>query len=146
MNPVITPSAQAVAVVPSRMTGLASTCSGRNGSGARLSHQANTTVSTIDSAIRPKIVGEIQGTRVPPEVSASKSATAAAIIKLAPMRSSLWARSWRGSRFIELETRSAVMSPSGTLSQKITDQCSRSAMTPPSTGPTTPAAIQAVPI
>ena len=92
------------------------------------------------------MVGEIQGTRVPPDVSASRKATDAAIIKVAPMRSSLCVRWWRGSRAMECHTSSAVSMPSGTLSQKITDQCSRSAMMPPSTGPTTPATIQAEPI
>jgi hypothetical protein len=60
--------------------------------------------------------------------------------------SSWWGRSWRGSRFIARPVSSAAMSPNGTFNQKITDQCSRSAITPPSAGPSTPAITQAIPI
>ncbi len=124
MNPVITPSAHEVASVPRRITGLASTTSGRNGSGARRSHQANSKVSTMQAPTRPKMVGDSQGTRVPPEVSAKSSAVAAAVISPAPSMSSLCARSWRGSRFMDVLTNSAASSPNGTFTQKITDQCS----------------------
>ena len=40
----------------------------------------------------------------------------------------------------------AAAKASGTLSQKITDQCRCSAMTPPSTGPAAPATIQTEPV
>ena len=92
------------------------------------------------------MVGDSQGTRVPPEVSAIRNKVAAAIIRAAPTMSSWCRRSWRGSSFIEWWVSSAASSPSGTLSQKITDQCRWSAMRPPSAGPPTPATIQDVPI
>ena len=92
------------------------------------------------------MVDDSQGTRVPPEVSAMRNRVAAAIMSAAPTRSSRCGRSWRGSSFIERWVSSAAISPSGTLSQKITDQCQCSATKPPSAGPPTPATIQEVPM
>jgi hypothetical protein len=46
------------------------------------------------------MVGDIHGTRVPPDVSAMRNRVAAAIINAAPTMSSWCGRSWRGSRFI----------------------------------------------
>ena len=71
---------------------------------------------------------------------------AAAIISAAPVRSILWARSWTGTSFSCRLDNSAAAKASGTLSQKITDQCRCSAMTPPSTGPAAPATIQTEPV
>jgi hypothetical protein len=146
MKPVMTPMAKLVAAVPSFITGLASTLSGRNGSGARLSHQPTATVSRIDAPISAKIVGESHGTRVPPVVSARRNSVAAAITSATPRKSSECLRPAAGSRFIDWLSSAAVSRPSGTLSQKISDQCQFCAMMPPSAGPTTPALIQAVPI
>ena len=47
-------------VVPMRITGLLSTVSGRNGSGARTSRQPKASDSTNEAAIRPRICGESQ--------------------------------------------------------------------------------------
>ncbi len=133
-------------MVPARMIGFRSTTSGRNGSGARLSHQTKARLSASETATSAKIVGDSQGTRVPPEVSAMRIKVAAAIISAAPTISSWCGRSWRGSRFMAWWVSSAANSPNGTLSQKINDQCRYWAMMPPSAGPATPATIQDVPI
>src|SRR3954470_10583776 len=146
MNPVITPSAQDVATVPTRITGLARTPSGRNGSSTRKSHQEKASVNAIEQSSNTRIVDDTQGMRVPPEVSTNRKATAPAIISVAPTISSRCERPCDGKRFIDVLASHAAHSPSGTLSQNIHDQCHLSAMTPPSTAPTTPAAIQAVPI
>ena len=45
--------------------------SGMNGSGARTSRQANAAHNAADAPMRPRIVGEIQGCRLPPQASAS---------------------------------------------------------------------------
>ena len=87
--------------MPTRITGLRSTASGRNGSSARRSHHTKASESASESASSATIVGESHGTRVPPEVSASRNTVAPATISTAPMRSSRCGRSWRGSRFIE---------------------------------------------
>jgi hypothetical protein len=61
----------------------------------------------------------------------------AARINAAPIRSSRWGRSWRGSARSARSVSRSATSPSGRLIQKINDQCSFSANTPPRTGPIT---------
>ena len=50
-----TPWVQAVVTQPARITGLLSTASGRNGSGARSTHQMKAAVSATDAIIRTTI-------------------------------------------------------------------------------------------
>ncbi len=83
---------------------------------------------------------------MPPQVSASSSGMAEPIISTAPSTSSLCLRSWRGMRARWTWISSAAASPSGTLSQKITDQSQYSASMPPSTGPSTPDVTHTTPI
>src|ERR1700730_1727302 len=99
VSPIEALIAKDVAAVPMRITGFMSTGIGKNGSGARASHQKKAADSMIDRAMSPKIKGEFQGNLVPPQVSANNSAIAAAIIRAAPTRSSWWGRSCRGRRF-----------------------------------------------
>jgi hydrogenase maturation factor HypE len=82
------PSVQEVAAVPSRITGFRSTVSGRNGSRASLSHHMKAKPSAREAAMRMRMVGDIHGTRAPPDVSAMRNRVAAAIISAAPTMSS----------------------------------------------------------
>ena len=109
--------------MPARITGLASTVSGRNGSGARRSHHTNASSQARASRDQREIVGESQGTRVPPEVSASSNRVAAAIIErgaddVEPVRPVMARQPLHRAMREQRRER-----PSGTLSQKITDQC-----------------------
>jgi hypothetical protein len=88
VSPSTAPIIQEVAAVPERITGFRSTVSGRNGSRARSSHQTKARPSASEAAASVKIVGDIQGTRVPPEVSMMRKSVAAAIINVAPTMSS----------------------------------------------------------
>src|SRR3979411_2976699 len=91
---------QEVAAVPSRITGLRSTVSGRNGSGACLSHHTKARPNASEIAISTKMVDDIHGTRVPPDVSAMRNRVEAAIISAAPTISSRCGGSWRGQRLL----------------------------------------------
>src|ERR1035441_3462393 len=96
--------------------------SGKNGSGAHNSRVANTTHSAAESANSPRIGAELQGKRVPPEVSASKSAIAAATIKRLPSMSSLCGRAWRGSRLSASRLARKGKKKSGMFIQKKREQ------------------------
>ena len=88
VRPTSTPMQQAPASVAVRTIGLASTDSGRNGSGAVASRQANPAQSSAEPANNPSTCQLSHGKRTPPQVSASISATAADTINAAPGRSS----------------------------------------------------------
>jgi hypothetical protein len=74
--------------VPASITGFRITSSGRKGSDARLSHHANAVVSISDMPTSPRMMGDVQGYRMPPDVSAMRKSVAATIIIAAPIRSS----------------------------------------------------------
>lgn len=67
--------------------------------------------------------------------------TAEAISSAPPIQSTLRRRWNTGILPILGSSSASAMTPSGTLIQKIIDQCRCSANTPPSTGPATPAAV-----
>ena len=79
---------------------------------------------------------------MPPQVSTSMNTTAAAISSTPPSQSTLRLRWNTGILPIFGSSSASDPSPSGTLIQKIIDQCRCSANTPPITGPAIPAVIQ----
>src|SRR5215468_7392131 len=78
------PMANELAAVPIYMIGSAITESGRNGSGAWVSRQTNANDKMPEPASRAMMGSDSHGYRVPPQVSARSSETAAAIIRPAP--------------------------------------------------------------
>ncbi len=61
VRPMETPWVQAVVRQPARITGLLSTASGRNGSGARSTHQMNAALMTAAAMISPTICCDSHG-------------------------------------------------------------------------------------
>src|SRR6266851_4694007 len=111
-----------LAAVPIYMIGSAITESGKNGSGAWVSRHPNASDKRPEAATRAIMGRDSHGYREPPQVSASNSGTAAAIIRPAPRIASLGRRSWRGSRLSRVYVIMAAASASGRLIQKISDQ------------------------
>ena len=88
----------------------------------------------------PRMAGDSHRKRLPPQVSTSMNSTAEAISSRPPSQST-WRRRWNtGILAIFGSSMASAPSASGTLIQKITDQCRCSANRPPSTGPLMPAA------
>ena len=79
---------------------------------------------------------------MPPQVSTSMNTTAEAISSTPPSQSTLRLRWNTGILPIFGSSSASEASPSGTLIQKIIDQCRCSANTPPRIGPPMPAATQ----
>ena len=87
------------------------------------------------------IAGDAQAKRLPPQVSTSMNTTAEAISSTPPSQSTL-RRRWKvGILPIFGSSSASEAMPSGTLIQKIIDQCRCSANTPPMIGPPIPAAV-----
>ncbi len=135
------PRLKADSSVPVRTTWLDSIFSGRNGSGAVRSRTTNSAQSAADNTDSPMIGADSQGKRTPPEVSASSSDTAAAIINTLPRMSSLCGRATLGNVLSTALAISKASRPSGMLIQKITVQWEYSDRKPPSTGPEIAAVI-----
>ena len=129
--------------MPTRITGLRITLSGRNGSGAWRSHHTKASAERErdreqhdDRRREPRHARAARGERDQEhgrgrdhQHGADEVEPVRAVVARQPLHRAMRPAAPRAS-------------PSGTLSQKITDQCRCSAMMPPSAGPATPATIQ----
>jgi hypothetical protein len=104
--------------------------------------QTKASASATDAPIIAMIAGDSQAKRLPPQLSTSMMPTADPISSRPPSQSTLRLRWNTGILPILGNSSTSAPTASGTLIQKIIDQCRCSANTPPRTGPSNPAAIQ----